>query len=1286
MKGRMKTIKTCFVAALVAVGLNFVAQATVMRAELSLASLSEDARLKPIAVKLAPNSPVGFSYADCTPDHMAFIGADGEELPFEVATWNTSGESVIWVRPLTTDDTITLTYGAEVTPTKAATEVWAEYSGVWHFDQFDTSDTTTRSQASSPNSTAEEGIDAHIANTTGTKINQEGFFGTGVQTADTGSDAGLWMKDAGAKSPLDGGAQFTISGWFKHKAENYSWDHIFYKRSKSDNSGGDYTGAFAIEVGDNKDTFPVNPRGSGTKSGAKTPSVNPKGTWVQLTFVYDNTTCRFYENGALVDNIAIDACVDNDAPLAVGNNSNYEINGGIDSPWKGWVDEVRFSKGVKSADWVAAEYECAAGDILSMGEVQTIVSEDLVTVTITADDSKETYTATANDEPVTSGDAVSSNAMVTVVATPKTGYLYFPVPEGWTKGTEEKTITAKFRAGNDPTMIEIPDPTVIADVRVKVTVEPSQHGTITGAEDEYEYGAQATLTAVPDDVFVFAGWTGAAEGETANPLTLTMDDNKTIGAIFKPIDLIKNGSFEEGIGDSIPVGGVKNPPSSLPTGMTGGSDILAVRGKGDRSGDGSVIPASIKIYDGYYTVGFARNGWYSMNVEVARPGLYELTVHKIARLGYTGGTVDVYCDDDKCTTISAAGTSAWETETKTFKLSMGTHALKFQHVSSGGQTLLDDLSLCLVEEDPKHTVNFANTESQTYTATVLGNEVKDGDQVYENSIVTVTATPAVGYGYGTAPEGWTESGASITKDFTIVADTAITIPKAQPLADVKYTLTFAPCTWGSIAGKSGEFSAGETTELTAIPEDDGFCFAGWTGAAEGETANPLTVTMDGNKTIGAIFKPVNLIKNGSFEDCEDDIGPREFKDDGNFTRPTGWDGGRVLIRSDANGWMGNDNPYVTGAVQLPDGQFCVGFKRAGSLSTSVTVKKSGRYTLTIQKIRRKNDTWGGSLIEVCFDDATIGTISVPSNSKWEEQSFEVRLGPGEHTLKFNNPNTYDESIFLDDISFVLQEELPAEVVVDTEHVSQSFGYQNVGVERTINVKVEMPNAGYTIKYSTTEEGEYTTDPIKYWQAGEYTIYYRVEAEGMEPAAGFGTVTIGENWMPNGSFEDGTWIQNNSYGILNNAKAGTEVWVNTKDSGKENGDICRARSNSPFLGNVPAADGSYAYIATLNNQIGAPINLARSGKYQFSCKYMCRVNYNYYHDQTAVVKIDGVAVATVPSTEEKTKWRDFSSEKFQLSKGEHTITIEGTTSQDSTILLDALRLDFKGGSGLLIMLN
>lgn len=55
-------------------------------------------------------------------------------------------------------------------------------------------------------------------------------------------------------------------------------------------------------------------------------------------------------------------------------------------------------------------------------------------------------------------------------------------------------------------------------------------GTITGA-GEYDPGSTATLTATPDAGYAFTAWTGDASG-TTNPLTLTMDVDKTVGATF----------------------------------------------------------------------------------------------------------------------------------------------------------------------------------------------------------------------------------------------------------------------------------------------------------------------------------------------------------------------------------------------------------------------------------------------------------------------------------------------------------------------------------------------------------------------------------------------------------------------------------------------------------------------------------------------------------------------------------------------------------------------------------
>ncbi len=55
---------------------------------------------------------------------------------------------------------------------------------------------------------------------------------------------------------------------------------------------------------------------------------------------------------------------------------------------------------------------------------------------------------------------------------------------------------------------------------------------VVSAASSYEPGAPATLTATPSPGYRFTGWTGDASG-TDNPLTITMDADKTVGATFE---------------------------------------------------------------------------------------------------------------------------------------------------------------------------------------------------------------------------------------------------------------------------------------------------------------------------------------------------------------------------------------------------------------------------------------------------------------------------------------------------------------------------------------------------------------------------------------------------------------------------------------------------------------------------------------------------------------------------------------------------------------------------------
>ena len=185
---------------------------------------------------------------------------------------------------------------------------------------------------------------------------------------------GVWVNDSGSNSPIDGGQNFTISGWFKHGHFSYYWDHMFYKREKSDNTGSQVN-AFAIECNIGTGSNPqIRPRGS---SGGGDILLNENqglyDKWGYVTFVYDGMKCYLYENGELKGSSTIAYCKDNNSPLVFGNNCNVASGQIGDAAWNGWIDEVRYSSGSKSAEWVSAEYAAmnvGGADIFTYGEAK----------------------------------------------------------------------------------------------------------------------------------------------------------------------------------------------------------------------------------------------------------------------------------------------------------------------------------------------------------------------------------------------------------------------------------------------------------------------------------------------------------------------------------------------------------------------------------------------------------------------------------------------------------------------------------------------------------------------------------------------------------------------------------------------------------------------------------------------------------------------------------------------------------------------------------------------------
>jgi hypothetical protein len=95
-----------------------------------------------VLVRLAENAPTGFHYADCpTAGSIWFTDENDDAIPCDVDTWDTAGESLVWVSvpSLSSSTTITMHWDAAGAPAgqPASSQVWsrADYVGVWHMNE-----------------------------------------------------------------------------------------------------------------------------------------------------------------------------------------------------------------------------------------------------------------------------------------------------------------------------------------------------------------------------------------------------------------------------------------------------------------------------------------------------------------------------------------------------------------------------------------------------------------------------------------------------------------------------------------------------------------------------------------------------------------------------------------------------------------------------------------------------------------------------------------------------------------------------------------------------------------------------------------------------------------------------------------------------------------------------------------------------------------------------------------------------------------------------------------------
>jgi len=320
---------------------------------------------------------------------------------------------------------------------------------------------------------------------------------------------------------------------------------------------------------------------------------------------------------------------------------------------------------------------------------------------------------------------------------------------------------------------------------------PENGGTVTAAKETYAVGEEATVTAAENPGYEFAGWSGTNPSKNRT-VTFTMNNSQTLVAVFTPKSKKLTVNANPGDGGAVFVNGAA---LSGITNQDAGTDIVLWA----------------KAADGWFF-----SGWSGVPNGMANP---------VAAIKLTDGDMTVAAN------FSRSGSG--------------------NNPNGGGSTA-----------DPP--AKFKITANTNYGGRVdLSPNDPKGEGYMMGTSVTATAVPMPGFTFS----GWRGASTSKNNVITIAMDEDKTLTAAftdgsgsgggndSTPGQTTYLLStsVSPSAGGTltISPRKPSYELNDKVTVTAAASS-GYTFDGWSGAASG-TANSVTVTMNGNKTLTAKF-------------------------------------------------------------------------------------------------------------------------------------------------------------------------------------------------------------------------------------------------------------------------------------------------------------------------------------------------------------------------------------------------------------------------------------------------
>lgn len=366
--------------------------------------------------------------------------------------------------------------------------------------------------------------------------------------------------------------------------------------------------------------------------------------------------------------------------------------------------------------------------------------------------------------------------------------------------------------------------------RLTTSVVPEEAGTVTPEDGQFAADRNLEISATPNEDWVFERWEGDHTG-TKNPVVIEMDSDKDIAAIFteRNYTLTVNTEGEGTVSEQVVQQKSTDYPSGTVVELTAepADNWEFVEWQGDL--EGSENPETITIEGETEVTAVFSPISYPLTINIEGKGSVDENVVQAKTTDYPFGTI---------VELTAVPDSAWT----------------FQEWEGDIESTDNPVEIT-IDEPKTVTVTFERLFSlTTIPIPEEGGTVdpSEGEFIRDTSF-DVEATPNEGWRF----VEWRGDFTGTTNPFNLTMNGNKTLEAHFERED--FTLDTTTVGMGNIlldvlVGSETEtgYEFDSVVEVTAVPAD-GWEFVEWQGDLSG-TANPNTITIDGNKSITAVFR------------------------------------------------------------------------------------------------------------------------------------------------------------------------------------------------------------------------------------------------------------------------------------------------------------------------------------------------------------------------------------------------------------------------------------------------